>query len=351
MGDIPFHYGRWVYDPFDGWLWVPGYVWSPAWVVWRSGGGNIGWFPMPPDDEFLYGGNPYVNRWDNWGRGFGYADWYGPSFGLNTLLSFWIFVEERRFADRDYIRYIAPRNNYTVIVNNTTNITNYVTVNNYIVNRSVDVGRVERAAGRPIRRVEAREVLRRNATITRIDQGSRVQENERRQHGGNRNASARERIVALPEARARAIGPPLDSRPDRERLERVIPPQGNGKAGPSIERNERVQRERPGQGNGPDGPRERAIDRGNPNPAPDVARQRAIERRAGPNETIARQQPQVQQPQIPQNEPPRGHVRQRQGGQTETPQADADNGRIDRRQQPDNGQKAAGRERGAGRRE
>jgi hypothetical protein len=95
-GDIPFHYGRWVYDPFDGWLWIPGYVWSPAWVVWRGGGGYTGWFPMPPDDGFLYGGgDPYFNRWDNWDRGYGYADWYGPSFGLNTLLNFWIFVEDR----------------------------------------------------------------------------------------------------------------------------------------------------------------------------------------------------------------------------------------------------------------
>src|SRR5688572_15171397 len=139
-GDIPFHYGRWVYDPFDGWLWLPGYVWAPSWVVWRSGGGYTGWFPMPPDDRFLYGGgDPLFNRWDNWDRGYGYADWYGPSFGLNTLLDFWIFVEDRRFADRDYIRYIPPRNTFTTIVNNTTNVTNYVTVNNYIINRSVDV--------------------------------------------------------------------------------------------------------------------------------------------------------------------------------------------------------------------
>ncbi len=54
-GDATSHYGRWVYDPYDGWLWVPGYTWAPAWVVWRGGGNNIGWFPMPPDDRFLAG--------------------------------------------------------------------------------------------------------------------------------------------------------------------------------------------------------------------------------------------------------------------------------------------------------
>src|ERR1044071_7606642 len=80
-GDIPFHYGRWVYDPYDGWLWVPGYVWAPAWVVWRSGGGYIGWFSMPPDDDFLAGDEFYRTDWKDWDRGFGYVDWYGPSYG------------------------------------------------------------------------------------------------------------------------------------------------------------------------------------------------------------------------------------------------------------------------------
>jgi hypothetical protein len=294
-GDIPFHYGRWVYDPFDGWLWIPGYVWSPAWVIWRSGGGYTGWFPMPPDDGFLYGGSdPYFNRWDNWDRGFGYVDWYGPSLALPSLLAFWMFVEDRRFADRDYWRYMPPRNSYTVIVNNTTNITNYVTVNNYIVNRSIDVERVERAAGRRIERVEARNVLRRNASITTVDQGSRVQDNERRNHGGNRNASARERIVALPESRARAISPPIGGGQDKDRIDRVIGPQGgrdNGKGKDVIRRDPGPDngpgrpalgnqgpgndRNRPNFGNGPDRP---GVGNG-----PDIQRDRALERRGGPN--------------------------------------------------------------------
>src|SRR4051812_10345940 len=47
-GWAPFHYGRWTHDDFYGWLWVPGTEWGPAWVVWRSGGDNIGWSPMQP---------------------------------------------------------------------------------------------------------------------------------------------------------------------------------------------------------------------------------------------------------------------------------------------------------------
>lgn len=231
-GDIPFHYGRWVYDRYDGWLWIPGYVWGPAWVIWRSGGGYTGWFPMPPDDGFLFGFDLYRTRWDNWDRAYGYYDWYGPSFGPNLFISFWIFVEDRHFADRDYVRYILPRDRFTGIINNTTNATNYVTVNNYIVNRSVDVNRIERAAGRRIPVVEPREVVRRGTPVTTVDVGRRVEENERSRHARDPNASPRARISSLPEARTREILPPV-ARPDehsdrdresvRSRPERVIP--------------------------------------------------------------------------------------------------------------------------------
>ncbi len=102
-GDVTSHYGRWVFDPRDGWLWVPGYVWGPSWVVWRSGGGQIGWFPMPPDD--YYGNGPYRGRYDNY---YGYRDWYGPSFGNDTFFSLWIFVGEDRFSDRNYRNYVRP---------------------------------------------------------------------------------------------------------------------------------------------------------------------------------------------------------------------------------------------------
>jgi hypothetical protein len=57
------HYGRWFYDSSYGWVWVPGTVWSPAWVTWRTGGGYIGWAPMPPGA--YYGGvyTVYETSW------------------------------------------------------------------------------------------------------------------------------------------------------------------------------------------------------------------------------------------------------------------------------------------------
>ena len=150
-GDLTYRYGRWVFDPRDGWMWVPGYVWGPSWVVWRNGAGSVGWFPMPPDD--YYGNGPYSG---NYASFYGYRDWYGPSFNNDSFFSLWIFVGEDRFSDRNYRNYVRPRNEYNTLIVNTTEVTNYVTVNNYIVNRSVNVERIERASNRRFEAVKHR---------------------------------------------------------------------------------------------------------------------------------------------------------------------------------------------------
>lgn len=46
-----FHYGRWTYDSYYGWLWIPGSKWAPAWVAWRAGEGVYGWAPLSPQYE------------------------------------------------------------------------------------------------------------------------------------------------------------------------------------------------------------------------------------------------------------------------------------------------------------
>jgi len=54
VGDEPWawatcHYGRWILDAAEGWTWVPGRRWAPAWVSWREGSGLVGWAPLQPD--------------------------------------------------------------------------------------------------------------------------------------------------------------------------------------------------------------------------------------------------------------------------------------------------------------
>jgi Family of unknown function (DUF6600) len=47
-GWVVYHYGTWVFEGASGWLWVPGYEWSPARVRWMTSGDYVGWAPLLP---------------------------------------------------------------------------------------------------------------------------------------------------------------------------------------------------------------------------------------------------------------------------------------------------------------
>ncbi|MDB5060238.1 MAG: hypothetical protein JWP67_81, partial [Mucilaginibacter sp.] len=61
-GWATFHYGRWHYDDYYGWEWIPGNDWAPAWVSWRNGNGYYGWAPLEPriSIEASFGSNYYI---------------------------------------------------------------------------------------------------------------------------------------------------------------------------------------------------------------------------------------------------------------------------------------------------
>ncbi|MDB5287349.1 MAG: hypothetical protein JWR05_2298 [Mucilaginibacter sp.] len=61
-GWATFHYGRWHYDDYYGWEWIPGNEWAPAWVSWRNGNGYYGWAPLAPQIsiEASFGSNYYI---------------------------------------------------------------------------------------------------------------------------------------------------------------------------------------------------------------------------------------------------------------------------------------------------
>jgi hypothetical protein len=48
-----FHYGSWYDDSSDGWVWIPGTEWAPAWVNWRDSDDYIGWAPCGPGRSVL----------------------------------------------------------------------------------------------------------------------------------------------------------------------------------------------------------------------------------------------------------------------------------------------------------
>jgi hypothetical protein len=103
-GWAPFHYGRWFYDDYDGWVWAPDTVWGPAWVTWRTGGGYYGWAPL----------GPRINISINIGRRY-----YIPD-------NYWVFIPQRCIYYPSYNRYWEPGRN-VYIIHNTTIINNVYT--------------------------------------------------------------------------------------------------------------------------------------------------------------------------------------------------------------------------------
>jgi hypothetical protein len=132
-----YHYGRWDFDDQYGWYWVPQTQWAPAWVSWHEGGGYVGWAPLQPSVSISVRG--YV--------GFNQARLSPRAF---------VFVEQRRFLEP--VRPTTVVVNNTTIINKTTIISNTKVVNNTVINEGPATTIIEKASGRKVEAVTAREL-------------------------------------------------------------------------------------------------------------------------------------------------------------------------------------------------
>lgn len=142
FGWATYHYGRWGYDEVYGWIWIPGTTWGPSWVAFRYSEGHVGWAPLPPETLQV-----------SFGFNIGHTDMSAVFYA-----SRWVFVPRNRFLDARVYTSAAPMTQNTVYIRQTVNVTNYVTVNNVIVNRSIDRRRMESAIGRRIEVARVRDV-------------------------------------------------------------------------------------------------------------------------------------------------------------------------------------------------
>jgi hypothetical protein len=130
-GDIPFHYGRWGWDNEIGWFWVPGTVWGPAWVTWRSNDQYMGWAPLPPGVEFRAGMN-------------------FNSLSFDVPYNFWIFIQGPHFQDWNLNPYVLPFERNQTIINYTIIHNNIYVQNDRIINEGVGLDEVRRVTGRAV---------------------------------------------------------------------------------------------------------------------------------------------------------------------------------------------------------
>jgi hypothetical protein len=101
-GWATFHYGRWRYDNYYGWEWIPGYEWAPAWVSWRHGGGYYGWAPLMP--------------------GISISLSFGSDYRVPN--NYWAFAPEAYINRPNVYNYYVPHSRVVNIINNTTIVNN-----------------------------------------------------------------------------------------------------------------------------------------------------------------------------------------------------------------------------------
>ncbi len=157
-GWATYHYGRWYYDDFYGWIWMPGYDWAPAWVEWRYGGGCVGWAPLGPYAVYRPGfGIYYGHHWE-------------------TPHSYWSFVDSRHMGDGDIHGYVYRSDDNVRLIGRTRTGGNIRTDGGRIVTRGPDRTYVERTGNIRVNRVEVVDMESRgNARIERSGGTERLQ--------------------------------------------------------------------------------------------------------------------------------------------------------------------------------
>jgi hypothetical protein len=140
-GWLVHHYGRWGWNRRLGWFWVPGTIWGPSWVAWRSGGMYIGWAPLPPGDDFA--------------PGFGFRR---RNFDIPG--HYWNFVRGIEFMDPRLDPWIIPPERNITIINYTQIDVNIHVRENRVINEGVAIDQVRRLTNKPIERHQLRDAQR-----------------------------------------------------------------------------------------------------------------------------------------------------------------------------------------------
>lgn len=136
FGWATYHYGRWHYDDYYGWVWFPDNVWGPSWVEWRYDTDYIGWAPLPPQARFsIHVGITFTSRW------------VAP-------VHYWSFVPCGNFTAGRVHDYVQPIERTRRIYGNTRAVVGIRHERDKIVNNGLDVSFVEQRSQKRIHRVE-----------------------------------------------------------------------------------------------------------------------------------------------------------------------------------------------------
>ena len=158
FGWITYHYGRWYYDDYYGWVWMPDDVWAPAWVEWRYDDEYIGWAPLPPYATFnISFGIRFTTHWSAPPR-------------------YWNVVRYQQFGSVIRYRDTAPVEYTKRLIHSGRPGPQFGVDRERIINNGVDRSIIERRGNVRFERIEIREVreragerMARSADIPRIE--------------------------------------------------------------------------------------------------------------------------------------------------------------------------------------
>ena len=131
----------------DGWLWIPGTEWAPAWVAWRSDDGDdgyVGWAPLPPESSWGPDGDLLYDEY--------YYD--GPQYALGLGV--------RPPALSDHARHVPLRGAAAAELHHPApHASTCAPIRRFdrrVFNAGLDVRRFERLVGRPVPRMRLRSI-------------------------------------------------------------------------------------------------------------------------------------------------------------------------------------------------
>lgn len=132
FGYIVFHYGRWYFDDYYGWIWIPDYDWAPAWVEWRYDDDYIGWAPLHPYAVFSI------------------------EFGIRITYNYyvpyihWHFVTYKHFCNPNVYNYYIPEKHKYRVYGRTKYRNDYRYYNGRVRNEGVDFDIISKRSGQKI---------------------------------------------------------------------------------------------------------------------------------------------------------------------------------------------------------
>lgn len=168
-GDIPYHYGTWVWVYPYGWTWVPGTVWAPAWVTWAYTDDYIGWAPVPP--TFVLSVNGYLGR---------------PIVVSETQ---YCFVPTRQFVGVNVSRVRLSAGQNTAIFRRAKKVTRFKVSGGVVRTAGPPTSRIEKVTGHRVERVSIERAKTRPTTLA----------------AGGMSKAKRLGVIAPAKERARAI--------------------------------------------------------------------------------------------------------------------------------------------------